>query len=66
MSLFFITEVENKKREKGVYFLFFSLTAIIHLLFHFPPANIIINILLIYVITLLYEGGQRKKYLFHF
>ena len=33
------------------------------MLFHFPPATIGINIVIIYIITQIYEGDQRKKVL---
>lgn len=61
MSVYFQTNIEHKNREKIVYFIFLFLTSIIHHVFHFPPANIITNLLLIYLITLIYEGSQKKK-----
>ena len=66
MSVFFQTNIENKKKEGVVYLLFFFLTAAIYLSFHFPPANIITNLLLIYLITQVYEGRQKKKILVAF
>ena len=42
MSVYFQTNIEHKNREKIVYFIFLFLTSIIHHVFHFPPANIII------------------------
>lgn len=62
MTVFFQTDIEEKGKEKVVYSLFFVLTALVHLLYHFPPINIIVNLLLIYLITQLYEGRQKKKY----
>lgn len=32
-------------------------------MFHFPPANIVTNVIMIYLITQLYEGEQKKKIL---
>lgn len=63
MSIFFQTDIEEKKKEKIVYFLFFLMTALVYLLFHFPPANIVTNLLLIYLVTQLYDSGQKKKIL---
>lgn len=63
MSIFFQTDAVDKRKEKVVYFLFFSLTILVYLLFYSPPANIITNVLLIYLITQIYEGGQKKKVL---
>lgn len=62
MSLFFPALAENKKRENFFYFLFYVVTVGIYLAFHFPLANIAVNILMLYVITQLYEGEQKKKY----
>lgn len=66
MSVYFQTDIENKKKESIVYLLFFALTSGVHLIFHFPPANIITNLLMLYIITLLYEGRQKKKILITF
>lgn len=66
MTLFFCTEIENKRKEKIYYFFFFFMTSGIYLLFHFPPANIITNLLCIYLITQIYVGGQKKKLLVTF
>ncbi len=63
MSVFFPALVENKKRENFLYFLFYFVTVGIYLAFHFPFANIAVNILMLYVITQLYEGEQKKKIL---
>lgn len=63
MSLFFPALAENKKRENFFYFLFYVVTVGIYLAFHFPLANIAVNILMLYVITQLYEGEQKKKIL---
>ena len=66
MSVFFPALVENKKRENFFYFLFYFVTVGIYLAFHFPLANIAANILMLYVITQLYEGEQKKKILVTF
>lgn len=63
MSLFFPELVENKKRENFFYFLFYFVTVGIYLAFHSPPANIAANIFMLYIITQLYEGEQKKKIL---
>lgn len=66
MSVYFQIDIENKKKESIVYFLFFAFTSTMHLLFHSPPVNIITNLLMLYIITLLYEGRQQKKLLITF
>lgn len=66
MALYFQRDIENKKKEKVVYSLFFFFTSVVYLTFHFPPVNIITNLLLIYLITLIYEGRQKKKILITF
>lgn len=63
MYIFFPGLVENKRREKFFYFLFYFVTTGIYLIFHFPPANIVTNVIMIYLITQLYEGEQKKKIL---
>lgn len=63
MSVFFPIELENKKKEKGLYFLFFIVTILVYLILHFPPANIIANLLMIYIVAQLYSGEQKKKIL---
>lgn len=66
MSIYFQIDIENKKKESIIYFLFFAFTSAVHLIFHFPPANIITNLLMLYIITLLYEGRQQKRILITF
>lgn len=66
ISVYFQTDIENKNRERIVYFLFFFFTSVVYLMFRFPPANIITNLLLIYLITLIYRGKQKKKILITF
>lgn len=66
MSIFFRVDIENRKKERMVYSFFFGLTVCVYLIFHFPPFNIITNLLLIYMITQIYEGRQKKKVLVAF
>lgn len=61
MVLFFQTDIEEKKKEYFSYALFGILTAVIHIVFHFPPANMAVNILMLYFITRCYAGSQGKK-----
>lgn len=63
MYIFFLGLVENKRRENFFYFLFYFVTTGIYLIVHFPPANIVTNVIMIYLITQLYEGEQKKKIL---
>ena len=61
MSIFFEINIEEKGKERICYFVFFSLTVLVHSFFHFPVLNIITNLLLIYFITRLYVGGREEK-----
>lgn len=64
ISIFFTKETENKGKEKFIYFLFYFITTAVYLAFHFPPANIAVNLLMIYILAqTLYEGEQIKKIL---
>ncbi len=64
ISIFFTKEIENKEKENFIYFLFYFITTIVYLAFHFPPANIAINLLMIYwAAQMIYEGEQIKKIL---
>lgn len=63
MTIFFPTEIEDKRKEHLLYFLFFAVTVTVYLMFHFPPANIAVNLLMIYLLTQLYNGEQKKKIL---
>ena len=64
ICIFFKTdEVKHKNRGKYVYILFFIVTTAVHLIFRLPMINIVINILMIYTITQIYEGEQKKKIL---
>lgn len=66
MFVYFQTDLEDKRKERAVYFLFFCFTSAVYLLFHFPPANVIANLIFLYFITLIYEGRQKKKILITF
>lgn len=63
MYIFFDNRIVNKTSEWALYCSFYVLTGLVYLLFHFPPATIGINIVIIYIITQIYEGDQRKKVL---
>lgn len=63
MKVFFETDVEEKWKERALYSLFYFVILLVYLLFHFPPANIGVNILMIYLITQIYESDQKKKIL---
>ena len=61
MRLFFWTDIEEKKKERACYVLFFVLTAVVHLIFCSPGMSVITNIVLIFLITVCYEGALKKK-----
>lgn len=61
MRLFFWTDIEEKKKERACYVLFFILTAGVHLIFCSPGMSVITNIVLIFLITVCYEGALKKK-----
>ena len=61
MRLFFWTDMEEKKKERACYVLFFILTAVVHLIFYSPGMSVITNIVLIFLITVCYEGALKKK-----
>lgn len=63
MGVFFLTHSANKKREYICYSLFYILTTVVYLLFHYPPANIATNIIVMYIIACTYEGEHKKKIL---
>lgn len=63
LSVFFPKEIEDKRKESYLYLLFFIVTTAVYLMFHFPPANIMVNLLMIYMIAQIYEGEQKKKIL---
>ena len=56
MGVFFEQSTVSKKKENICYAIFFLLTVSVYLLFHYPPANIVTNVTLMFVIACLYEG----------
>lgn len=63
MGVFFEQSTVSKKKENICYAIFFLLTVSVYLLFHYPPANIVTNVTLMFVIACLYEGELKKKIL---
>lgn len=66
VSVFFeikVTEQKEKYLERSVYILFFLITTSVYLIFHSPMLNLITNLSLIYMITQVYKGEQKKKIL---
>lgn len=63
MSILLPIEIENKRRENYLYMLFFVVTTVGYLIFHSPPVNIIVNLLMIYIVAQIYSGEQKKKIL---
>ena len=61
MRLFFWTDIEEKKKERACYVLFFVLTAGVHLIFFSKTMSIIANIIMLYVISGCYEKARRKR-----
>ena len=50
MRLFFWTDIEEKKKERACYVLFFVLTAGVHLIFFSKTMSIIANIIMLYAV----------------
>lgn len=66
VSVFFKSEVEDRREmylEKNIYLLFFLITTGVYLIFHSPSMNLITNLTMIYMITRMYKGEQKKKIL---
>lgn len=63
MTLFFDSDVDHKKREWLIYGLFLFLMEGAFLWFRYPPLITLINICMIYVATLPYEGSRKKRIL---
>ncbi len=61
MTIFFEKKEERKSIEIGVYCVFFLLTSWVHVTFLSLMGNMVLNLLLLYVITQFYKGGQKKK-----
>lgn len=63
MHIFFSSESVNKKKEHFFYFLFFIVTTGTYLAFHYPPANIAVNLIMTYIVAQIYKSEQKKKIL---
>lgn len=63
LTVFFEEEAADKQKERVLYGLFFVLVIAVYLMFHFPPVTAAVNLVLIYLITLLYAGEQKKRIL---
>lgn len=61
MRLFFTRRRENLWKEWISYAGLYILTAAIQMVFHLPPLNMLVNIIGIYLVTAIYEGGYKKK-----
>lgn len=61
MSVFFDTDIEEKKTEKTAYCLFVIIIGTMHLLFASAFVNLLFNILLMYFMAGLYEKSRKKK-----
>ena len=61
MGVFFPQAPENKVKEKVFYALFFITTIGVYMLFHYPPANITSNLVMMYLVACLHKGEQKKK-----
>lgn len=63
MSVFFQANIKEKGKEKVFYFLFFLVVTGVHFIWGSPILNIVSNISMLYLVTQLYEGSQKKKIL---
>ena len=61
MSVFFDTDIEEKKTEKVAYSFFVIIIGTVNLLLASAFANLLFNILLMYFIACLYEENRKKK-----
>ena len=61
MSVFFDTDIEEKKMEKVAYSFFVIIIGTVNLLFASAFVNLVLNILLMYFIACLYEKNRKKK-----
>ncbi len=57
MHVFFSEARVSKNKRIGAFIFYFLLTSSIHLIFGLPNVNLIINILMIFLLTFLFEGG---------
>ena len=63
MGVFFEQGSVDKRKEGIRYVLFYLLTTVVYLSFHYPPANIAANLIMMYVAACIYEGERKKKVL---
>lgn len=63
LSVFFQANIKNKRKEKVFYFLFFLVVPGVHFIWGSPILNIVAHISMMYLVTQLYEGSQKKKVL---
>ena len=61
MSVFFDTDIEEKRTEKAAYSFFVIIIGTVNLLFSSAFVNLAFNILLMYLIACLYEKNRKKK-----
>ena len=61
MSVFFDTDIEEKRTEKAAYSFFVIIIGTVNLLFSSAFVNLVLNILLMYFIACLYEENRKKK-----
>lgn len=61
MSVFFDTDIEEKRTEKAAYSFFAIIIGTVNLLFSSAFLNLVLNILLMYFIACLYEKNRKKK-----
>ena len=61
--LIFFEEKKTKVMRLLVYSAFYVITSTVYLLFQFPPFTITVNLVLLYLITQLYDSDQKRKIL---
>lgn len=66
MTVFFGPDVEDKRKEWMLYGLFYILLGGAFLFFRYPPLTTFVNLVMLYIISMLYEGSQKKKILVTF
>lgn len=64
--LIFFEEKKTKVMRLLVYSAFYVITSTVYLLFQFPPFTITVNLVLLYLITQLYDSDQKRKILVTF
>ena len=66
MTVFFGPDVKDKRKEWILYGLFYALLGVTFAFFSYPPLTTLINLVMLYIISQLYEGSQKKKILVTF